>query len=64
MPDEVVYTINEYCAREKTSRARLYKEWKAGGGPQSFYRGATRLITARAADEYRAKLEAEAASAP
>jgi len=66
MNSDPVYSINEYCCREKISRARLYKEWNEGRGPRSFYRGSHRLITAEAADEYRRQLEAaftEAASA-
>jgi hypothetical protein len=59
----VAYTVNEYCGREKISRARLYKEWKEGRGPKFYHRGARRLISVEAADEYRRQLEAEAARA-
>jgi hypothetical protein len=61
--DIAVYSINEYLKREKISRARLYKEWKEGRGPKFYHRGARRLISAEAADEYRRQLEAEAARA-
>jgi hypothetical protein len=62
MDSEPVYSINEYCRREKVSRARLYKEWAIGRGPKFFHRGARRLITAEAADEYRRQLEAAEAA--
>jgi len=55
------YTVNEYCKRERISRSKLYKEWGAGNGPRWFYRGARRLITPQAADEYRQQLEAASA---
>jgi hypothetical protein len=42
---ESVYTIAEYCAVEKISRARLYNEWKNGEGVEFFRRGTRVLIT-------------------
>jgi len=61
MNTDPVYSISEYCKREKISRARLYKEWAEGRGPKSYYRGSHRLITAEAADQYRKQLEAVSA---
>jgi len=61
--DVATYSINEYCKREKISRARLYNEWKEGRGPRFYHRGSRRLITVEAADEYRRQLEAETAAA-
>jgi hypothetical protein len=59
--DEVL-SIAEYCKREKVSRSFLNKEWQQGRGPKSFKRGTRRFITAKAADEYRRKLERGARS--
>jgi hypothetical protein len=56
MTDQVL-TIAEYCKREKISRTFLYKEWAQGRGPRSYHRGAHRLITVQAADDYRRQLE-------
>jgi hypothetical protein len=43
--EQSVYTIAEYCAVEKISRARLYDEWKNGEGVEFFRRGTRVLIT-------------------
>jgi len=59
---EDIYSIEEYCKREKISRALLNKEWQQGRGPKSFKRGSRRFITSKAADDYRRKLEREARS--
>lgn len=54
------YTLSEYCAAEKVSRARVYDEWSRGEGVESFRRGAKRLISHEARLRYREKLEQEA----
>ena len=56
------FSIAEYCQAERISRAKLYNEWKAGRGPKYYHRGARRLISVDAADEYRRQLEAETAN--
>jgi hypothetical protein len=58
--DEVVYTIPEYCAAEKISRAMLYAEWAKGEGVEFFRRGTKILITHQARLRYREKLEQNA----
>jgi hypothetical protein len=53
---DAVYTIPEYCSIEKISRAKLYSEWKDGGGVKFFKRGKKILITDSARLAYREKL--------
>ena len=54
------YTVNEFCAAEKISRAQLYKEWRANRGPRFFLVGSFRRISAEARAEWRRRREAEA----
>jgi len=58
-----VYTIPEYCAAEKTSRAKVYEEWKRGEGVEFFRRGARILISHEARVRYRERLERQAREA-
>ena len=58
----VVYTINEFCAAHRTSRSKLYEEWRAGKGPRFYWKGKHRLITFEAAADYRRQREAAAAA--
>jgi hypothetical protein len=51
-----ILTVNEYCKAEKVIRAKLYKEWKAGGGVAFFRRGTKLFITQEARLAYREKL--------
>jgi predicted DNA-binding transcriptional regulator AlpA len=53
-PDELVFTINEFCAAHKISRSQLYKLWKQGRGPRTKHVGSKVLITAESAAEWRA----------
>ena len=57
------FSVDEHCLAEGISRAKLYGEWKAGRGPRYYHRGARRLISVEAADEYRRSLEEAAAAA-
>jgi hypothetical protein len=57
------YTINEFCAAEKISRAQLYKMWNADRGPRYFLIGSFRRISAEARAEWRRDLEAAQAHA-
>ena len=54
------YTINEFCAAERISRAQIYKEWRADRGPRYFLVGGHRRISAEARAAWRRKREAEA----
>jgi len=56
-------TVNEFCALEKISRAELYKFWRLGIGPDFYYSGAHRRITAEARREYQNRRIAEAEGA-
>ncbi len=58
--DDASLTINEFCAAEKMSRARLYIDWSAGRGPRYFLNGSRRRISAEARTEWRRGREAEA----
>jgi hypothetical protein len=56
--EQPVFTIAEFCSVHRTSRSRLYQEWKRGTGPRFFYIGAKILITAEAAADWRREREA------
>ncbi len=51
------FTITEYCARAKISRAHYYNERKKGLGPKQYRDGTKPLISRHAAEEYQAALE-------
>jgi hypothetical protein len=57
------FTINQFCAAEKISRAQLYKEWIANRGPRYFLIGKHRRISAEARAQWRRQREAEIAQA-
>jgi hypothetical protein len=59
--DDPTYTVNEFCAAERISRAQLYEDWSAGRGPRFFYNGKCRRISHEARIEWRRQREAEAA---
>jgi hypothetical protein len=46
------YTIDEFIAAYRISRAGLYQLWKAGRGPRYRMVGTKRLIGADAAEEW------------
>jgi hypothetical protein len=58
--EDAVYTLHEYCAAEKISRARVYAEWARGEGVEFFRRGTKIFITHAARLRHREKLEQEA----
>jgi hypothetical protein len=60
--DDPSLTINEFCAAEKISRAKLYEEWSGGRGPRFYYVGSHRRISHEARIEWRRGLEAAATS--
>jgi hypothetical protein len=62
MSNDPSYTVNEFCAAERISRAMLYKIWDQGKGPRFFYIGNSRRISHQARLEWRERLEAEASS--
>ena len=63
MEQDSIFTIPEYCAKEKVSRSKVYGGWKNGGGVEFFKRGQRKLITNEARLKYRAQLEREASEA-
>jgi hypothetical protein len=50
--NDEVFTIDEFCTRNRISRSNLYKQWKAGVGPQYFRAGTAVRITRRAASQW------------
>jgi hypothetical protein len=60
--NEPSYTINEFCAAERMSRAMLYRAWTEGWGPSFYWIGVTRRITHRARLDWQRQREAEAAA--
>jgi hypothetical protein len=56
------FTVSEWCAFRRVSRAMLYKLWAANKGPQSHRVGVKRLISAEADARWVADSEAEAAA--
>jgi hypothetical protein len=58
--DDHVFTVEEYCAADKVSRAMVYKEWAAGEGVEYFRRGNKICITQRARRRHHAALEQKA----
>jgi hypothetical protein len=53
------FTLNEFCASEKISRAFFYKLESQGRAPRTYNLGCTRRISREARDEWRAAREAE-----
>jgi hypothetical protein len=56
------YTVNEFCAAERISRAMLYRLWAEGNGPRWFLIGTHKRISHDARTEWRQRLEAQASS--
>ena len=52
-------TVTQFCKEYSVSRSMLYKLWREGKGPSFFRVGNRRLISAQAADAWRAMLEVE-----
>lgn len=58
--NQPVYTVAEFCAAHgNISRVMLYKLWNEGRGPRRMSVGRRVLITAEAAADWRARMEAE-----
>jgi hypothetical protein len=52
------YTVNEFCAAHRISRAKLYQLWAAGLGPRFMHVGTKRIISIEAAADWRRAGEA------
>jgi hypothetical protein len=61
--DQASYTLDEWCARRRISRAMFYKLDQQGLAPKSHYAGARRLISDQADAEWLAAREAESTNA-
>jgi hypothetical protein len=57
-----ILTVNEYCKAEKVSRAKLYKERRAGEGVAFFKRGSRIFISQDARLAYRERLAQQTAA--
>jgi hypothetical protein len=57
------YTIKEWCAKRRISKAMFYKLDGKGKGPRTHYAGTKRLISPQADADWIAEREAEAAEA-
>jgi hypothetical protein len=60
--DQSTYTIIEFCNAERMSRGMWYKLAAQGKAPRIYYVGNSPRISHEAREEWRAKLEAEAAN--
>ena len=57
------FTINEFCAAHRMSRASLYALWNCGQGPRFYLVGSKRVISVESAAAWRAEGEARVALA-
>jgi hypothetical protein len=57
-----VYNVPRFCDSHEISRTALYNLWREGRGPKFFWLGDERRITAEAAAEWRAAMEAATAA--
>ena len=55
------FTVPEFCAAHRISRASFYVMARDGRGPRIFKAGRGTLISREAADEWRRRMETEAA---
>jgi hypothetical protein len=55
------YTIREFCDRHRIALSFYYKLQKQGRGPRTMILGSKVLISAQAASEWAAAIEAESA---
>ena len=61
---QTVYTVKQFCAAERISRAHIYSLWRQGRGP-AYYRignSTHRRITEQARQDWHRHLEAETAT--
>jgi hypothetical protein len=60
LPPDRSYTINEFCAAERQSRAKFYDDLKNGRGPRIYRNGTQIRITHQARLDWQRQREAEA----
>ena len=56
--EPVVYSVQRFCDSHEISRTALYHLWRQGRGPKYFNLGNRIRITAAAAAEWRAQMQA------
>ncbi|HEY0833211.1 MAG TPA: hypothetical protein VGE72_04810 [Azospirillum sp.] len=54
MPDKLVFTVDEFCARHGLSKSELYRLWRTGQGPAVMRHGRWVRISWEAAAAWRA----------
>jgi len=61
MPDPDAFSVNEFCRRHNICRATFYNLLKAGRGPVVMKVGSRVLVSREAAEQWRRRMEADAA---
>jgi excisionase family DNA binding protein len=64
MPDCDAFSVSEFCRRHGICRATFYNLLKANGGPAVMRVGSRVLISREAAEQWRRRVEADAARRP
>jgi predicted DNA-binding transcriptional regulator AlpA len=59
----MMFSVQEFCHAHRISRGTFYKLLSAGRGPRAIKIGTRTLITTEAAEEWRRRMEREAAIA-
>jgi excisionase family DNA binding protein len=62
MPDTDAFSVNDFCKRHNICRATFYNLLKAGRGPAVMKVGSRVLISSEAAEQWRRRMEADAAA--
>lgn len=62
--DQQAFSIPEFCAAHRLSRAFLYQLMKDGRAPAFMKIGRRRLITVEAAADWRRRMTVESSAAP
>jgi hypothetical protein len=57
--EPAAYDVRRFCDSHNVSRTQLYRLWAQGRGPRFFKLGKQLRITAEAAAEWRAQMQAE-----
>lgn len=63
MDGQQAFSVDEFCAAHRISRATFYNLLKAGRGPRLMAADGRKRISVEAAAEWRRRMEAEASGA-
>jgi predicted DNA-binding transcriptional regulator AlpA len=61
MPEQDAFSVDEFCKRNRISRATFYNLQKVGQAPRVMKVGSRTLISVEAAEQWRRELERVAA---